>query len=79
MFFQLFDGFLSFSPATNWGDIFSQDKFSVLDSVYRWADLASQIETRTYEAIIGQYDRKYEYCPHKYIIAIQVKGGCGRW
>lgn len=26
---------------------------------------------------IGQYDRKCEYCPHKYIIAIRVKGGCG--
>ena len=54
MFFQLFGGFSSFSPATNWGDIFSQDKFGVFDSVYKWADLASQFETRTCEAIIGQ-------------------------
>ena len=79
MFFQFRGGFSSFLPATNWGDIFSQDKFSVLDSVYKWADIVSQIETRTCEAIIRQYERKCEYCLHKYIIAIRVKGGCGRW
>ena len=27
---------------------------------------------------LGSMDSKFEYCPHKYIIAIRVKGGCGR-
>ena len=27
---------------------------------------------------LGSVDSKFEYCPHKYIIAIRVKGGCGR-
>ena len=27
---------------------------------------------------LGSMDRKFEHCPHKYIIAIRVKGGCGR-
>ena len=26
----------------------------------------------------GGMDSKIEYCPHKYIIAIREKGGCGR-
>ena len=26
----------------------------------------------------GSVGSKFEYCPHKYIIAIRVKGGCGR-
>ena len=28
--------------------------------------------------LLGSKDSKFEYCPHKYIIAIRVKGGCGR-
>ena len=27
---------------------------------------------------LGSVDSEFEYCPHKYIIAIRVKGGCGR-
>ena len=27
---------------------------------------------------LGSVDSEIEYCPHKYIIAIRVKGGCGR-
>jgi len=32
----------------------------------------------TCEAINGSVDSKFGYCPHKYIIAIREKGGCGR-
>ena len=28
--------------------------------------------------LLGSIDSKFEHCPHKYIIAIRVKGGCGR-
>ena len=27
---------------------------------------------------LGSVDSKFEYCPHKYIIAIREEGGCGR-
>ena len=27
---------------------------------------------------LGSVDSEFEYCTHKYIIAIRVKGGCGR-
>lgn len=27
---------------------------------------------------LGSVDREFEYCPHKYIIAIREEGGCGR-